>query len=137
MSTSARVLLLTASAALVAGCGSDAEEAAPVDYSGIESFTAGTYDVEAEYNNPDGITGIAVSVTIDEKGTVSDVVVTPEAPGGNGLMFQQIFAENIAAEVVGKPITEISVDKVAGSSLTSQGFNSAIAAVIEQAGVTA
>lgn len=152
--TRAGLLAITAATAfLAAGCGSDDDSSAPqTSPSGSPSgsstgsstqsssptadptaFTAGTYEVQAQYNNPDGVTSIKVSLSLDDDGTVTDVTVTPEATGGNGLMFQKIFAENIGAEVVGKPITEIEVDKVAGSSLTSAGFNSAVDAVIAQA----
>ena len=40
--------------------------------------------------------------------------------------YQESFQSGIADVVVGKNIDEIQVDKVAGSSLTSGGFNAAI-----------
>ena len=36
------------------------------------------------------------------------------------------FVSNFAALIVGKDIDEVSLDKVAGSSLTSSGFNAAV-----------
>ena len=74
-----------------------------------------------------------VEVTLDEAGTISAVEVTPQADGGNSEQFQEKFAGGIADVVVGKKITELDVSKVSGSSLTSGGFNAAIAEITADA----
>ncbi len=65
---------------------------------------------------------------------MSDVEVTgdPQAPGKTE-NFQGQFIDGIDDEVVGKSLDEISVDRVAGSSLTSGGFNQAVESIKEQA----
>ena len=57
---------------------------------------------------------------------MADVVVVGKATSGNALRYQTEFEDGIGAEVIGKNIDELSVDKVAGSSLTSDGFNAAL-----------
>ena len=74
-----------------------------------------------------------MTLTLDEKGIVTKLEVDPKAETGNSVQFQGKFASGIRAEVVGKPITELDVDKVSGSSLTSKGFNQAVAKIIEKA----
>ena len=60
---------------------------------------------------------------------MNDVTVTPHAEEGNAVQYQGQFASGIAAEVVGKDIDELEVSRVAGSSLTSEGFNQAVDAI--------
>ncbi|MDQ1102937.1 FMN-binding protein [Nocardioides zeae] len=105
------------------------------DGSGSESgsFTAGTYDAEGGYTSPGGQQSVGVEVTLDADGTVTEVEVTPEASDGTSERYQSQFAGGIADEVVGKKITELDVSTVAGSSLTSGGFNDAIDDIISQA----
>ncbi len=55
----------------------------------------------------------------------------PKAPETE--RYQGEFIDGIADEVVGKPIDELNVSRVAGSSLTSGGFNDAVASIKEQA----
>ncbi len=52
--------------------------------------------------------------------------MTPEAENATSKQFQTKFAGGISDAVVGKSIDELNVSKVAGSSLTSTGFNAAI-----------
>lgn len=105
------------------------------DGSGSESgsFTAGTYDAEGGYTSPGGQQSVGVEVTLDADGTITDVEVTPEASDGTSERYQSQFAGGIADEVVGKKIDDLDVSTVAGSSLTSGGFNDAIDDIISQA----
>jgi uncharacterized protein with FMN-binding domain len=89
------------------------------------SYTDGEYTAEGDYTTPGGQESVTVTVTL------ADNVVTAlevEGSGGspNTQRYQGEFIDNIDAEVVGKNIDDLDVSKVAGSSLTSQGFNSAI-----------
>ena len=49
------------------------------------------------------------------------------------LEYQARFAGGVADAVVGKKLDELSVDKVAGSSLTSGGFNDAVGKIKSEA----
>lgn len=110
-----------------AGATEDATEAG--------DFVAGDYSATGNYQSPGGTESVDVDVTIDADGTITDVAVEGSADGGNSQQFQEQFASGIADVVVGEPIDELSVSRVSGSSLTSNGFNAAIEDIIEQAQV--
>jgi uncharacterized protein with FMN-binding domain len=97
------------------------------------SYADGSYSADGDYVAPSGRESISVDVTL-EGGTVSAVTVTPHATRGTRQSeFQKQFADNIASEVVGKNIDELNVSRVAGSSLTSSGFNAALDEIKQQA----
>lgn len=98
------------------------------------AFTAGDYEATGTYISPDGQTqSVEVEVTLAADGTVSDLDVDGQAEGGNSKQYQEKFESGIDQLVVGKKITDLKVDKVSGSSLTSGGFNDAIEQIISQA----
>lgn len=111
------------------------EDAATPDAGVSEAgYADGDYTAEGSYSNPGGQSSLSVALTISD-GTISDVTVTPEATNGTSKQYQTQFAGGIAAEVVGKSLDDLDVQKVAGSSLTSQGFNEAIESIKGEAGV--
>jgi uncharacterized protein with FMN-binding domain len=140
--TATRTMLSTAAAASVllmtAACGSSesdgatppaATSSAPATTDSADSsagtFKDGDYEAEGSYSNPGGQSTVKVALTLaDDK--ITDITVTPEATNGTSKQYQAKFAGGIADEVVGKSIDELQVGAVAGSSLTSQGFNQAI-----------
>ncbi len=89
------------------------------------TYTDGTYEATGEYQSPNGTESLDVTITLE-----NDVITAVEVVGAGGSpnteRFQGEFAGGIAAIVVGKDIDEISVSKVAGSSLASGGFNAAV-----------
>ena len=89
------------------------------------AYADGDYSAEGSYTNPGGESTVKVDLTIND-GTISDITVTPEAQNGTSKQYQEKFAGGVADEVVGKSLDDIKVSKVAGSSLTSEGFNKAI-----------
>ncbi|MET0931138.1 MAG: FMN-binding protein [Aeromicrobium sp.] len=96
------------------------------------AYADGDYSAEGSYTNPGGQSTVKVDLTISD-GTISDVTVTPEAENGTSKQFQEKFAGGIADEVVGKSLDDLDVSKVAGSSLTSTGFNEAIEQIASDA----
>ena len=88
-------------------------------------YTDGEYSATGDYQSPGGPEKIDVKVTIKDDIVVA-VTATPTATSGQAQRYQGEFADGVAAVVVGKKIDELKVDKVAGSSLTSDGFNAAI-----------
>lgn len=117
----------TPSAAATTDAATPAEEPAA---SG--SYTDGTYDAEGSYSNPGGESTVKVEITL-AGGTISDVTVTPEASNGTSKQYQEQFAGGVADQVVGKSLDDLDVGKVAGSSLTSGGFDKAIDAIKAEA----
>lgn len=96
------------------------------------SYTDGTYTAEGTYSTPESVETITVTVTLkDDK--VTEVEVTGDPQKAESRQYQSQFIGGISAEVVGKDIDQISVSRVAGSSLTSSGFNAAIAEIKQQA----
>ncbi|MDB5184130.1 MAG: hypothetical protein JWO07_811 [Candidatus Saccharibacteria bacterium] len=62
-------------------------------------------------------------------GKITEVEITPTSTIKISLNLQKKFAIAIPDVVVGKSIDDVVLDKLAGSSLTTKGFNDAIAQV--------
>ncbi len=93
--------------------------------SGDASYADGTYTADGNYQNPGGAASVTVTITLEDD-VVTAVEVAPHATSGNSKQFQTQFASGIADQVVGKDIDSLNVSRVAGSSLTSGGFNDAL-----------
>ncbi|MFB7251648.1 FMN-binding protein [Microbacterium sp. NPDC056234] len=125
---------------VLAGCSggadADADGAGEPDSTGSESTTGeyadGTYTAEGSYQTPETVETISVTLTL-EGGTVTEVEVVGDPQAPETEQFQGQFIDGIDEEVVGVSIDEIDVDRVAGSSLTSGGFNTAVDDIKEQA----
>ncbi|TAP45680.1 FMN-binding protein [Arthrobacter sp. S39] len=88
-------------------------------------YQDGTYSADGTYVSPNGTETVGVELTL-AAGTVTAVNITQHPSNPNTRKFQGEFAGGIAAQIVGKSIDELNVSKVAGSSLTSGGFNKAV-----------
>lgn len=88
-------------------------------------YRDGTYRADGSYVSPNGTETVGVEVTL-ASGTVTAVNITQHPSNPNTRKFQGEFAGGIASQVVGKSIDELNISKVAGSSLTSGGFNQAL-----------
>ncbi|GAC1387529.1 MAG: hypothetical protein NVSMB43_26850 [Pseudarthrobacter sp.] len=82
--------------------------------------------------SPNGTETVGVELTL-ASGTVTAVNITQHPSNPNTRKFQGEFAGGIASQVVGKSIDELKVSKVAGSSLTSGGFNQAVEKIKSEA----
>lgn len=89
------------------------------------TYTDGTYTADGSYTSPAGMESVSVELTL-AAGVVTAVTVTPEADDAQAKRYQTEFADGISAVVVGKDIDSLDVSRVAGSSLTSGGFNKAV-----------
>lgn len=121
----------------LAGCaaGSAPDGAANADGGSADtsaSYADGTYTATGSYTSPAGQESVEVELTLADD-VVTDVTVTPEATDPQAKNFQSKFAGGIADEVVGKDIDTLNVSRVAGSSLTSGGFNQALASIKSEA----
>lgn len=134
------VLVAVTAVAPLAGCAlgtvagssgagtSDAGAGAPTAPVTHADYTDGKYTESGSYQSPNGTESIEVTITLAGN-TVTAVTVVGDSQGSNSQIYQEMFASGIGAEVVGKNIDELAVDKVAGSSLTSGGFNDALATI--------
>lgn len=92
------------------------------------TYADGTYTAEGSYATPESVETIEVTITLEDD-VVTAVEVTGDPRAAQSRQFQSQFIGGISDEVVGRDIDEISVSRVAGSSLTSGGFNQALEAI--------
>jgi uncharacterized protein with FMN-binding domain len=88
-----------------------------------QNYKDGEYTVTGFYSGEKK--NIIVKMGLKD-GKIASVAVTPTATIKLSLGLQKKFALAIADEVVGRSIDEVYLDKLAGSSLTTKGFNDAI-----------
>lgn len=91
-------------------------------------YADGTYTEDGSYLSPAGEQTVTVKLTMAGD-KITAITVTPHATDPTARAYQTMFVQGVAAIVVGKDIDQLSVSRVAGSSLTSGGFNQAIAAI--------
>ncbi|MEV7874710.1 hypothetical protein [Microbacterium sp. NPDC089188] len=96
------------------------------------TYADGTYEATGQYATPESVETIDVTLTIAGD-TVTAVEVTGDPQAAESKRYQSEFIGGIQDEVVGKKLDEISVSKVAGSSLTSGGFNTAVETIKTEA----
>lgn len=113
------------------GASSDAG-AANADSSASSAYQDGSYTADGTYRTPGGVEQISVTVDLND-GVIDSVSVAGDPRAPESQQYQGQFISGISEVVVGKSIDEISVDRVAGSSLTSGGFNDAIEQIKTQA----
>jgi uncharacterized protein with FMN-binding domain len=96
------------------------------------TYKDGSYTASGSYDSPGGTETITVHITV-----ASDAVTATSAESGAGdptaQEFQDDFISGYKALVVGKDLSSIHLSHVSGSSLTSQGFNSALDKIKSQA----
>ena len=141
-------LLGIAGALLLAGCSgeadadqagsgsSDAGSSGSSGQSAAGPYADGTYTAEGAYNTPETVEKVEVTLTLAD-GAVTDVTVSGDPQAPESKRFQGQFIDGISDVVVGKKLEELQVDRVAGSSLTSGGFNQAVDAIKEEAAAAA
>ena len=96
------------------------------------TYTDGSYTATGSYSTPGGKESVTVTATVTG-GTITAVDTTGSADGGESEEYQSKFLSNYKSQVVGKSIDEVSLSRVAGSSLTSNGFNDAIDKIADDA----
>ena len=127
----------------LAGCAGGAGEAAAPGGSAAPAATAdsgtaaggytdGTYSAEGQYATPESVETVDVTITLADD-VITAVEVTGDPQARESQEYQSRFIGGIQDEVVGKNIDEISVSRVAGSSLTSGGFNQAVESIKTEA----
>lgn len=95
-------------------------------------YKDGTYSVEGEYTSPGGAEKINVTLVLKDD-VIVDATVKSLATLPASVNWQGQFVSGVKAEVVGKKLTEVTLTKVSGSSLTPKGWNDAVAKIMVQA----
>lgn len=136
-----RAFLLGATAAsfvaVLAGCSSTATSTTGSGASGsgasssgssTGTYKDGTYTEQGDYTSPGGQETISVELTIASNAVKAVTVKTVKADP-TAQQYEAQFAGGISSAIVGKKINDLNVTTVAGSSLTSQGFDDALAKI--------
>jgi len=89
------------------------------------NYKDGTYSATGSYSSPGGRESIELTVTI-AGGVITSTSLVENATSGEAKNYQDDFASGYKSLVVGKNVDEVSLSRVAGSSLTSNGFNAAL-----------
>lgn len=92
------------------------------------TYKDGTYNSDGTYTSPGGTEKINVALTLKDN-VVTAVTVKTVTADPTATQYENQFIGGINAVVVGKKLDELKVDRVAGSSLTSNGFNDAVTAI--------
>jgi uncharacterized protein with FMN-binding domain len=103
----------------------------PVSYA---AFKDGIYSSDGRYSTPGGNESIGITVTL-KGGIIEDINLEQRATGGDTEIYQRKFASQYKEYVVGKNIEEVKLTRVAGSSLTSNGFNDSLESIKRDAAV--
>lgn len=118
-----------------AGAAQDAHGRSSDTSGNPHTFADGEYAAIGQYG-PVGEDAIDVYVGV-RSGTVESVRVEGHPFTSISRGHQEAFAKAIPNEVVGKPLADLKVDKVAGASWTTDAFNAALDEVRRQAGKSA
>jgi len=102
------------------------------DAEATSSYKDGNYSATGKYTSPGGGQEVTISVTLKD-GVVTGTSAQSGANDAEGREYQGQFIAGYKSEVVGRSIDSIKLNRVSGSSLTSQGFNDAIETIKSQA----
>ena len=99
----------------------DTQESSPMPDAGM--YEDGEYTARGWYGSKPSHHDVTLTI---QDGTVSDVSITTPAEDETSLGYQQRFAEALPDAIIGQPVDEITVDRLAGSSGCSEGFMDAL-----------
>lgn len=90
------------------------------------TYKNGTYNSQVSYVVPNGSNMMYVTLTVDNDFiTAVTAGHNPEIPS-RSLSFITDFESQIGSAVVGKNLANVSPSRIAGASLTTDGFNAAV-----------
>jgi uncharacterized protein with FMN-binding domain len=95
-------------------------------------YKDGTYTATGSYISPGGPDHVGVTLTLKDD-IITNITVTPEPGDNTSKKYQGYFVSGYKPLVIGKDIATVNLSKVSGSSLTSKGFNDALAQIEVQA----
>ncbi len=96
------------------------------------AYKDGIYSAVGNYVAPSGAEAIDVTLTVKD-GMVADATVDATATNPASKQWQATFIAGYKEQVVGKKLSDLSLSKVSGSSLTPKGFNDALNEIRDQA----
>src|SRR5215212_9682162 len=93
-------------------------------------YREGVYEAKGWYGGLPSNVDVEITLRADR---ITDVQVTANATDPTSLDYQERFADAVPDVIVGMPIDEVRVSRLAGSSGTPDGFNEAIEKIKDQA----
>lgn len=96
------------------------------------TYEDGEYSAVGTYVSPGGLQTIDLTVTIENNVIVATSLQSEEADAESQGYINQ-FIGGYEVEVIGREVNEVELSRIAGSSLTSNGFNDALNDIREQA----
>jgi hypothetical protein len=98
----------------------------------MDAYENGEYMAKGSYRSPAGAEEVDIKITL-ENGVVTQADFTGLATNSTSQRLQRLFDEGFEAEVVGKPIDNVMLTVVNGSSLTPKGFMDALEKIKDDA----
>ncbi len=90
------------------------------------AYKDGTYNAQASYRVPHGGNNtVSAQVTV-AGGKISDVTVNDSFTDGESESYVSGFESEIKSTIKGQSLSDISVSRVGGASLTSEAFNAVL-----------
>ncbi len=111
----------------------DSEESTTSDKEDTGNYVDGDYAIKGQYG-PVGEDSIDVYLTVKDQ-NVTAVKVVGHAFTSISEKHQNSFAEAVQDAVVGKPLKDLKIDKLAGASWTSEAFNKALDVARQEASI--
>lgn len=99
------------------------------------SYKDGSYTASASYRVPNGQNSITVKITV-AGGVISTVSSTHKVDSRESEGYTDWFNKDITSVAVGKPLGTLSLSRVGGASLTTEGFNQALSSILNDARAT-
>ena len=96
------------------------------------NYKDGIYSATGNYNSPQGNERVAVTVTL-KNNIVTDTTFNGQSSSRRSQSYMNKFSSGFSTLVIGKPIDQVSLTVVNGSSLTPIGFMNALAKIKAQA----
>jgi hypothetical protein len=97
----------------------------------MQMYKNGNYSGKGTYNSPGGEEKVNITIKV-EKDIIVEANFTGITDNPTSKQYQNIFSSNYKSLVIGKNIDSVNLSKVSGSSLTSSGFNEALAEIKNQ-----
>lgn len=124
---------------LATGCTTEAPQTPSPSLSATTPAPAPEEDMrylDGDYQEEGWYGGLPSHITVDlslQDDAITDVSITNHATDPTSLGYQEAFAEAIGEIAIGQPLDDADVDIVAGASGTSEGWNSALDLIREDA----
>lgn len=104
----------------------------PSASTGNSAYKDGTYSASTSYFTPDGQEDAKLTITIANN-VVTTSNFSEQALSGEGQRYKDRFDSNYKSKVVGQKVGDISLSRVAGASLTTNGFSQALEQIKQNA----